>query len=147
MVVVVAATEADAAIPDNAPWADTARAGLWEVTGIGLMKLNDIEGATTAFRRFEIDYSNPAYPRPDFDALYNLTRLSLQVGDHDLAARIYAAQGDFKQTDAWLAKAGGEVRIPEERLDPRQAGITLEQLAGLIDEAVASRTVPDAAPG
>lgn len=84
-------TEADAAIPENAPYADTARAGLWEVTGIGLMKLNDIEGATTAFRRFEIDFSNPAYPRPDFDALYNLTRLSVQVGDQDLAERLYAA--------------------------------------------------------
>ena len=84
-------TEADAAIPEQAPYADTARAGLWEVTGIGLMKLNDIEGATTAFRRFEIDYSNPDYPRPDFDALYNLTRLSVQVGDHDLAGRLYAA--------------------------------------------------------
>jgi signal transduction histidine kinase/ActR/RegA family two-component response regulator len=84
-------TEADAAIPENAPYADTARAGLWEVTGIGLMKLNDIEGATTAFRRFEIDFSNPAYPRPDFDALYNLTRLSVQVGDQDLAERLYGA--------------------------------------------------------
>ena len=84
-------TVADTAIPENAPYADTARAGLWEVTGIGLMKLNDIEGATTAFRRFEIDYSNPAYPRPDFDALYNLTRLSVQVGDQDLANQLYAA--------------------------------------------------------
>ncbi len=84
-------TEADAAIPDSAPYADTARAGLWEVTGIGLMKLNDIEGATRAFRHFEIDLSNPAYPRPDFDALYNLTRLSVQVGDQELASRLYAA--------------------------------------------------------
>jgi signal transduction histidine kinase/CheY-like chemotaxis protein len=84
-------TAADAIIPENAPYADTARAGLWEVTGLALMDLNDIEGATAAFRRFEIDLSNPAYPRPDFDALYNLTRLSVQVGDHDLAARLYAA--------------------------------------------------------
>ena len=84
-------TEADAAIPERAPFADTARAGLWEVTGMGLMRLNDIEGATTAFRRYEIDFSNPAYPRPDFDALYNLTRLSVQVGDQDLANKLYAA--------------------------------------------------------
>ncbi len=84
-------TEADAAIPERAPYADTARAGLWEVTGMGLMRLNDIEGATTAFRRYEIDFSNPAYPRPDFDALYNLTRLSVQVGDQDLANKLYAA--------------------------------------------------------
>jgi len=30
-----------------------------------------------------------------------------------------------------------DVRIPEDRLDPRQAGVTLAQLATLIDEAVA----------
>ncbi len=84
-------TAADQVIPDGAPYAETARAGLWEVTGLGLMKLNDIEGATAAFRRFEIDLSNPAYPRPDFDALYNLARLSVQVGDHELASRLYAA--------------------------------------------------------
>ncbi len=84
-------TAADQVIPDDAPYADAARAGLWEITGLGLMKLNDIEGATAAFRRFEIDLSNPAYPRPDFDALYNLTRLSVQVGDHELASQIYAA--------------------------------------------------------
>jgi acyl carrier protein len=40
-----------------------------------------------------------------------------------------------------------EVRIPEERLDPRQAGITLAQLAALLDEAVAAKAVPDAAAG
>lgn len=40
-----------------------------------------------------------------------------------------------------------DVRIPEERLDPRQAGITLAQLAGLLDEAVAAKAVPDAAAG
>ena len=82
---------ADGVIPETDPYADTARAGLWEVTGLGLMKLNDIEGATAAFRRFEIDLSNPAYPRPDFDALYNLARLSVQVGDHELANQIYVA--------------------------------------------------------
>lgn len=93
-------TEADAIVPDDAPYADTARAGLWEVTGIGLMKLHDIEGATTAFRRFEIDFSNPAYPRPDFDALYNLTRLSVQVGDQDLADRLYAAHHRLSRRSA-----------------------------------------------
>jgi signal transduction histidine kinase/CheY-like chemotaxis protein len=90
-------TAADAVIPENAPYADTARAGLWEVTGLALMDLHDIEGATAAFRRFELDLSNPAYPRPDFDALYNLTRLSIQVGDQDLAARLYAAHHRLSQ--------------------------------------------------
>jgi acyl carrier protein len=32
-----------------------------------------------------------------------------------------------------------DVRIPEERLDPREAGVTLTQLAVLIDEAVAAK--------
>ena len=32
-----------------------------------------------------------------------------------------------------------DVRIPEDRLDPRQAGVTLEQLARLLDEAVAAK--------
>ena len=77
-------------IPDGEAFADTARAGLWEVSGVGLMTLNDIRGATDAFGRFEIDYSNPAYPRPDFDAVYNLTRLAVQVGDQNLAERLFA---------------------------------------------------------
>ena len=36
-----------------------------------------------------------------------------------------------------------DVRIPEDRLDPRQAGVTLGQLAGLLDEAVAVRPAKD----
>jgi acyl carrier protein len=38
-----------------------------------------------------------------------------------------------------------DVRIPEERLDPRQAGVTLAQLATLIDEAVAAKARGDVA--
>ena len=47
--------------------------------------LNYVPGpfdATAAFGRYEIDLANPAYPKPDFDTLYNLARLSSQVGDH-----------------------------------------------------------------
>lgn len=36
-----------------------------------------------------------------------------------------------------------DVRIPEDRLDPRQAGVTLDHLAGLLDEAVAARPKSD----
>jgi acyl carrier protein len=38
-----------------------------------------------------------------------------------------------------------DVRIPEDRLDPRQAGVTLEQLAALLDEAVQARAGKDVA--
>jgi len=81
--------EALSLIPERDAFADTARAGLWEVTGVVLMKLNDIRGATDAFGRFELDYSNPAYPRPDFDAVYNLTRLAVQIGDQPLAEKLF----------------------------------------------------------
>ena len=37
-----------------------------------------------------------------------------------------------------------DVRIPEDRLDPRQAGVTLEHLAVLLDEAVAAKPASDA---
>jgi len=40
-----------------------------------------------------------------------------------------------------------EVRIPEERLDPRQAGVTLQQLALLLDEAIARKASPDVVSG
>ena len=40
-----------------------------------------------------------------------------------------------------------DVRIPEERLDPRQLGVTLAQLAGLIDEAVAAKAVGNVTAG
>ena len=38
-----------------------------------------------------------------------------------------------------------EVRIPEDRLDPRQAGVTLAHLAQLLDDAVAAKPPRDAA--
>lgn len=83
--------EMDSHIPDADPYARTAHAGLWEMTGMGLMKLNDAAGAAAAFGRFEIDYADPAYPRPDFDSLYNLARLSAHMGDTAAADALYEA--------------------------------------------------------
>ncbi len=40
-----------------------------------------------------------------------------------------------------------DVRIPEDRLDPRQAGVTLAQLAALIDEAIAAKAGRDVVSG
>ena len=84
-------TRAEADIPEREPFANTARAGIWEVAGMGLKDLNDVEGAADAFRKFEIDYSNPVYPRPDFDSLYNLTMMAVKVGETERAQRYYAA--------------------------------------------------------
>ena len=84
-------TRAQADIPEADPFAATAQAGIWEVVGMGLKDLNDVEGAAAAFRQFEIDYSNPAYPRPDFDSLYNLAMMAVKVGDLPRATEYYAA--------------------------------------------------------
>ncbi|MDQ6630050.1 MAG: acyl carrier protein [Pseudomonadota bacterium] len=40
-----------------------------------------------------------------------------------------------------------DVRIPEDRLDPRQAGVTLGMLAELLEQAVAAKPASDAATG
>ena len=89
--------EMTTAVPEEDPFAYTALAGLWEVTGMGLMRLNDFTGAANAFGRFEVDYSNPDYPRPDFDSLYNLTRLAVQVGDYEMALRLFASHHRLTQ--------------------------------------------------
>jgi acyl carrier protein len=39
------------------------------------------------------------------------------------------------------------IRIPEDRLDPRQAGVTLERLALLLDEARVAKASGDVANG
>ncbi len=39
------------------------------------------------------------------------------------------------------------IRIPEDRLDPRQAGVTLEQLALLLDEARGAKASGDVVSG
>ena len=39
------------------------------------------------------------------------------------------------------------IRIPEDRLDPRQAGVTLEQLALLLDEASGAKASGDVVSG
>ena len=90
-------TDVQAQIPDEEPYADTALAGLWEVAGIGLMKLNDFTGAAAAFGRFELDYAREDYPRPDFDSLYNLTRLAVQVGDYELARNLFVSHHRLSQ--------------------------------------------------
>jgi len=83
--------DADSLVPANDPYAKAAHAGVWEMTAIALRDLNDLQGTVAALARFEFDYSDPAYPRPDFDTLYNISKLAVQVGDQPLAERMFAA--------------------------------------------------------
>src|SRR5690606_28884474 len=149
---------AEAEIPDKDPFAATAHAGLWEVAGMGLKDLHDVLGATDAFRKFEIDYSNPEYPRPDFDSLYNLARMAVRVGDHDQAAHYYAAHHrlagrsgleTLKVYDAGLcaqvASARGDSRAALARLEP--FGEALGAAAFLALETLPIRAVARAQTG
>ena len=78
-------------IPENDPDAAIAQGGIWEMIGVGLMYINDVEGATDAFTRYELDHGNKNWPRPDFDSIYNLGNMAIQVGDAESAERFYAA--------------------------------------------------------
>ena len=130
-------TTAEAEIPVHDPYASTARAGVWEVTGMGLMKLSDVAGAAAAFRRFEIDDSNPDYPRPDFDSLYNLTRMAVQVGDVPNAELFYAAHHRLSQRAQMDSLSAYDAAlcafVAEARRDPRGVLDCLADHEALVD--------------
>ncbi len=149
---------AQADIPDNDPFAATAQAGIWEVVGMGLKDLNDVVGAAAAFQKFEVEYSNPSYPRPDFDSLYNLTRMSAKVGDLDRAAAFYAAHHrlalradlpTLKIYDASLCAMVASARsAPTEVLSCLQPyGETLGEAAFLALDALPLRAIARAQTG
>ena len=82
---------AEKASPAGDPDAPSAEAAVWEAIGLALMDLNDLEGVARAFERSQVTYAYPAYPRPDFDAIYNMAQVAVQLGDGDLARRLGAA--------------------------------------------------------
>jgi signal transduction histidine kinase/CheY-like chemotaxis protein len=139
---------AEANIPENEAFAATAHAGVWEVTGMGLKQLNDVTGAADAFRKFEIDYSNPAYPRPDFDSLYNLAMMAVKVGDGDRAARFFAAHHRLAQraglTTLSVYDASLCATVANARNEPRAVLACLEPYGESLGEAafVAAEALP-----
>ncbi|MEG2498450.1 hybrid sensor histidine kinase/response regulator [Brevundimonas sp.] len=86
-----------AQIPEKDPDSDVAQSGVWEIIGVGLMLLNDVQGATDAFTRYELDYANNDWPRPVFDSIYNLGTMAIQVGDVETAELFYAAHNRLTQ--------------------------------------------------
>ncbi|MFA4893605.1 ATP-binding protein [Brevundimonas sp.] len=140
--------QAQASIPENDPFAATAQAGIWEMTGMGLKQLNDVAGAADAFRKFEIDYSNPAYPRPDFDSLYNLAMMAVKVGDGERAARFYAAHHRLAEraglTTLSVYDASLCATVANARNEPRAVLACLEPYGESLGEAafVATEALP-----
>ena len=90
-------SEAGGLVKERDPDAMSARSEIWEAVGLALLSLYDMQGSADALARAEIDYSNPAYPHPDFDAVYNMTRLAVQMGDAPLAQRLAAVHHRLAQ--------------------------------------------------
>ncbi len=69
----------------------------------------------------------------DAEKIYPETTLE-QIGLDSLALMefVFAVEDRF------------DVRIPEDKLDPRQAGVTLQHLAELLDESMAAKPRSDA---
>jgi signal transduction histidine kinase/AmiR/NasT family two-component response regulator len=83
-------SDAQSLVPDGDPYADAANAYIWESTGIALMDLYDLQGSAAAFDRADFQDTNPLYPRPDFDGVYNVAHLAVQLGDAKLARDVAA---------------------------------------------------------
>ncbi len=86
-----------AQIPASDPETLAARAGVWEVIGIGLMSLHDVEGVTDAFTQYETKFSHDDWPRPDFSTLYNLGRMAIFMGDTEAAQRFFESHDRLTQ--------------------------------------------------
>jgi len=108
-------SEAQALIPEEDRYAGAARAYVWESIGISLMDLYDIDGAAAAFDRADIQDTDPSYPRPDFDGVYDMTHTAVEIGDgklaRDLAATHHrlAERSDLPHLKIWDMNLCGKV--------------------------------------
>ena len=72
--------EAEKLIPRGDPDGDMAESDVWGTIGVALIQLNDLEGAADAFQKADFVWADKAYPRPDFDDVYNMAVLAAQLG-------------------------------------------------------------------
>ena len=99
--------QAEKLIPRGDPDTGMAEADVWGTIGIALIQLNDLEGAADAFDKADFVWADKAYPRPDFDDVYNMAVLAAQLGEaglaRDLAAAHHrlAARSDLPHLDVW----------------------------------------------
>ena len=87
--------------------APAAEVDIWGTIGIELIQLNDLEGSAAAFQKADFADADSTYPRPDFDDVYNMTYLAVQLGDGPLARDLdaihhrLASRSDLKHLDVW----------------------------------------------
>jgi signal transduction histidine kinase/ActR/RegA family two-component response regulator len=99
--------QAEKLIPRDDPDSGMAEADVWGTIGIALIQLNDLEGAADAFEKADFVWADKAYPRPDFDDVYNMAVLAGQLGETGLARDLAAAhhrlavRSDLPHLDVW----------------------------------------------
>lgn len=97
--------------------AKIAQSRMWEIIGLGLMALNDVQGATDALAAYEMSATGREWPRPDFDSVFNLTDLALAMGDYDTAEQYFVVhdrltrRSDLPGLSAYNALLCGRLRI------------------------------------
>jgi signal transduction histidine kinase len=118
-------SQAETLIPEGDPDTASAESTIWRAMGLALMNLNDMEGATRAFERSEFEFGAPGYPRPDFDAIYNLGHVAINLGDKATAEKLVAVhhrltlRSDLPRLKGWDAYLCG---LAAEAFEgPRQA--------------------------
>ena len=74
-----------------------AQAGVWEIEGLALMELKDLDGSALAFGRSQFEFGPAGYPRPDYDSLYDMASLAVKLGRQDLAQTLYAEHHRLSQ--------------------------------------------------
>ncbi|HLK23596.1 MAG TPA: ATP-binding protein [Caulobacteraceae bacterium] len=79
---------AEELIPEGDPAANAAETDIWGTIGLGLMSVDDLDGAARAFQRADFQFADPSYPRPDFDDVYNMAHMAIQQGDAALAEQL-----------------------------------------------------------
>jgi signal transduction histidine kinase/ActR/RegA family two-component response regulator len=94
-------------IPAGDPDSAGAESDIWEIIGIGLMNLKDLDGSAKAFQRADFEVADKAYPRPDFDDVYNMAHVATELGEGRLAKELVAAhhrlvvRSDLPHLAAW----------------------------------------------
>jgi signal transduction histidine kinase/AmiR/NasT family two-component response regulator len=141
-------SHAETLIPERDTDAASAESTIWRAIGLALMNLNDMEGATRAFERSEFEFANRSYPRPDFDAIYNLGHVAINLGDKASAEKLVAAhhrltqRSDLPRLKGWDANLCGMAAEAFE--GPRQVLSCLSSLGGNLTglESLAPRLLP-----
>ncbi|WGM38050.1 ATP-binding protein [Caulobacter sp. NIBR1757] len=87
--------EAELLIDQKDSDAKAAESEIWETIGIALMGLNDLDGSARAFQRSQFEFADAGWPRPDFDAVYNLGDLAIRLGDEVQARKLVAVHHEL----------------------------------------------------